>query len=85
MALFDFVHSPPNEAPLADLFAFVSVDEAGEGIIASIIPDIGATLLVTGRLRITEKMKPLAEQAARQTGKRVRLVRFARAQVLWEG
>lgn len=79
------IHSPPNDAPLDELWAWVSVDDTGEGLIANIVPGIGATVLVTGRRSIAEQLRLYALEVSKRTDKRVRLVRFARASIEWEG
>ena len=74
------LHNPPNERPIPELFAFVSIDENGnEGIVASILPGLGATPMVTASLKALEGLKGMAEELARQSGKAIVLRRFARA------
>ena len=79
------LHTPDNETEIDTLYAFMSIDTEGRhGIVAEILPDLGSTPLVTALPNVAEKMKPLAQQIARKTGKRVGLFRFKReAQVWW--
>jgi hypothetical protein len=78
------VHAEPNEAPIEELFAFLSIDETGEGICAAILPEVGSTPLITSKARVAELMKDKAQEIASLAGKPVRLVRFTRADVVWK-
>lgn len=75
------VHSPRNYLEkITELYAFVSVDEGGEGL-------IGHTMHVGGRSTFMpfvcsdkdrmESLKPLAKQIARDHNKKVRLIRLS--------
>jgi len=79
------LHTPNNETEIDTLYAFLSIDEQGRnGVVAEMIPGLGTTTLVSASPNVAEKMKPLAQQIARKTGKRVGLFRFKReAQVWW--
>jgi hypothetical protein len=80
------IHDPGNEIEIDTLYAFLSIDAEGRhGIVAEMIPGLGTTPLVTASPNVAEKkMKPLAQEVARKTGKRVGLFRFKReAQVWW--
>lgn len=65
---------------ITELYAFVSVDEGGEGI-------IGQTCMVGGQLTFMpfvladktkmEILKPVAKQIAFETGKKIRLIRLS--------
>lgn len=83
---FDFVHSPDNAANIETLWAYVSVDATGEGILGTIVPGIGGVQMVTGSKNedVHTHFRKMAEEIGRATGKRVRLIRFTRAEVLWE-
>ena len=81
--MIDFVHSPPNDAPITELFAFVSLDAGGEGICASILPNLGSVALVTGRRSVAEQMKEFAREIAALSGKPVHMIRFTRAERVW--
>jgi hypothetical protein len=78
-----YVHNEANEAPVTELFAFLSIDETGEGICAAILPGLGSTPLVTSKERVAEMMKQNAQSISKMGNKPVRLVRFTRAEVLW--
>lgn len=69
------VHDAPNESPITEVYVFLSTDATGEGICGAMVN--GAwTPLVTSKLRIADKLRPLAAEASRLSGKPVRLVRF---------
>lgn len=78
------IDAPPNERPMDEVFVFASLDEHGEGICAHVLPGIGAVLLVTAKRSITESMKEPAAELAKASGKPIRLIRFTRAEILWE-
>lgn len=73
------IHDPGNEEGIDILYAWLSIDEYGyNGIVAHILPNLGATPLVTGKLSLAERMKPLAERVAKESGKHVGLFAFDR-------
>jgi hypothetical protein len=69
----------PNEAPITELYAVLSIDENGEGILAT----AGMLPMVTSRRRIAEKMKLGAIKIAQDTGRPLKLVRFSRVETMW--
>lgn len=69
----------PNEAPITELFAWLSIDGDGnEGIVAAGLPGLGWTQLITSKERIANKMRKPAMEAGNMSGKKVVLVRFKR-------
>ena len=76
-------HTAPNEAPITELFAFLSIDETGEGICAAIMPNLGSTPMVTSKARVAEMMKEMATEITAKTGRPIKLVRFTRAEQVW--
>jgi hypothetical protein len=73
--------TPPNETRIDRLYAFMSIDEKGfNGIIASILPGLGSTPLVTSKRRVALSMIPIAQEVADQTGLDVGLYVFARVE-----
>jgi hypothetical protein len=79
------IHDPGNEAQIGKVFVFMSIDAKGRnGVIASVLPGLGSTPLVTGSARVAEKMKPLAEEVARRTGLTVGMFKFTREEMLWK-
>lgn len=82
--MFDIVDDPKNAEPITALWAYISVDRDGnEGICAAGIAGFGMTQLIFGYERVARKFLPFAEDAANQTGKTVKLMKFtAREEVL---
>lgn len=73
------VHSPDNEAPIDELYAWLSVDDNGNhGICAGVIRGVGAALFVSGDKRLALAMKGEAAEIARAVGKPVALYGFTR-------
>ena len=73
------LHDPGNETKIERLYAFMSIDEQGRnGIVASILPGLGSTPLVTGKRSVARTMIPIAEKVAKESGKKVALFVFAR-------
>lgn len=81
MAMLE-VNSGPNEAPITELYVFLSIDENGnEGICGEMINGRWMSM-TTSKPRIVEIMMPRAEIMARATGKTIRLVRFTNREVI---
>lgn len=77
--------TPPNEAVIDWLYAFMSIDENGlNGICASIVPGLGSTPLVFGKREFALKFKPLVQETAKATGKPIGLFAFKRDGQLWQ-
>jgi hypothetical protein len=73
-----FMHDDPNEATITELFAFLSIDETGEGICAAMIGSM-ATPLVTSKFRIADTIfRAMARDIEKGSGKKVILARFVR-------
>ena len=66
----NFYHIPENEQPLNSLYAVISSDEKGEGVVSMMTPQ-GAMPLVFGHERNLEIVKPFVKQMAKETGKRL--------------
>jgi hypothetical protein len=77
------IHNPPNERAFDELYVFLSEDENGHGLVASVVPGIGAALLVTGSPTIAEHFKTIAAGIAKETGKRIIMHKFTRGEELW--
>lgn len=80
-----FVIDPgPNQSKGLEIWAWVSVDhKEDEGLLSAQTP-IGWTTLVTFSPKLLPVFRTLAKGIAKLSGKRVRLVRFVRAEVLEE-
>ena len=77
------IDSPPNTTGgtrMEAIYAFLSVDPGGEGIVATGIEvddkTVGLYTLVTSNLTQVKRMRPFARAAAVKSGKPVRLVKF---------
>ncbi len=71
----------PNEIESIDeIFAFVSVDEKGEGIVGQSVMLMGQSIFMpfvcADKARM-ESLKPLAKKIAKETGKKIRLIRLS--------
>jgi len=78
------VHAPQNEMPRIDfLWAFLSVDETGEGILAAPLMGPGSLMpLVAGDQKRLDLITPIAKEIARDSGRNVRLVKFSQREVI---
>lgn len=82
----EFLDTGPNEAPITELYALISIDEKGnEGICSHHLPNLGITTpLVTSKKRVAMQLNELAQKIANLSGSKVQMVRFTRADNLWE-
>ena len=55
---------------------------AADGLCASILPGIGATVLVTAIARHVPAIEQAAQRLADETGKTIEIVRYTRVEVL---
>jgi hypothetical protein len=79
------IHDPGNVRTIDDLYVFMSIDRSGRhGIVASILPELGSTPFVTGSPKAAEKMKAMAEELARQTGKPIGMFVFKSSGQVWQ-
>jgi hypothetical protein len=79
------IHDPGNDRRIDELFVFMSIDDKGKhGIVAEMIPGLGTTPLVTASPKGVERMKKLAQDVAKRTGKPVGLFAFMRVAQLWQ-
>jgi hypothetical protein len=65
--------------PYEELFAIVAVEGTHEGIVGEIVPGMGMAPFVTGSRRALSVYIPIARERAAIEGKRLRIVRFTRA------
>lgn len=78
------VHTPPNYLPQIDkIWAVLSVDEGGEGVVA--VPMLNGNgmlpLIAADEARLNDIVK-MARAAGSVTGKKMRLVRFNHREVV---
>lgn len=65
-----------NDAPITELFVFISTDADGnDGIVAT---NFGAVMmpLITSRPKVADLMKRVAADVGKQCGSRIRLIRL---------
>ena len=62
---------------IEEMFAFVSEDETGEGIVGYMMPDGMWMPLVGADVARVDSLRPAAEKIARDTGKPIRLIKFS--------
>lgn len=69
------IYNPPNQFKIKELWAFVSSDEGGEGLIS--VP-FGNTMmpLIGADLTRVEEVRAFAIKAGELTGKKIKLMRF---------
>lgn len=72
---------------ITELYAFVSVDEGGEGVIGQTIPmggrEVFMPFVCADKARM-ESLKPLAKQISEHTGKKIRLIKMSKRTVIEE-
>lgn len=71
------IHSPKNEQPICEIHAVVQVDADGNEGIAG-VGEAGVMMLplVVGYPRLVPMLREAGKQVAKQTGKKLKLVRF---------
>jgi len=79
-----FVDSPPNEAPIDEVYLWLSVDDTGEGLVVFMDGSLRGAPLMASKKRLLKDMRPFATDVAKLSGKKLRLVRFSRAQIVEE-
>lgn len=74
----DFLHDPPNIAPVTEIFAVVSRDREGkEGICATLLPGLGSIPALTGRENLARLLlQKCREDMKGKTDKTIHLIRF---------
>jgi hypothetical protein len=78
------IDDEPNEAPITELYAFISTDEKGNDGICAMTAANGMTLpMVTSKRRNADAMLPTAEKIARLSGRKIKLIRLSERTDLW--
>lgn len=73
-----FVHDPDNPKHTIDsIYAFISEDENGEGVCAASNGTALIMPLIAADERRLELLKPIAQELARHTKKKIKLVKFS--------
>lgn len=76
-------HLPENEQMMDEIYAVLSVDEKGEGICSMMGPQ-GAMPMVFGHDRMLNLIKPFVNQMAKETGRKIRIVKYHSKEILEE-
>lgn len=70
------IHDPPNTNPRIDtLWAVISVDSTGEGVVAAQVGGSWMTL-TTSEERLMPMLRQVARDLASKTGKRLKLIKL---------
>ena len=79
------IHTPPNERVIDEVWIGLSEDADGKnGIVATYAPRIGGMPMMTGSPKVLEVFKLQLDDLAVQTGKRIKIYRFTRAEEVME-
>lgn len=71
------IHKPGNTKLVTEMYAYLSVDEGGEGLIGGPIGPNGSVMpLVAADLARVDSLRPMAEMIAAHAGVTIQLVRF---------
>lgn len=76
-------HIPENEQMIDELFAVLSSDDKGEGIVSMMTPQ-GGMPMIFGHERNLTMIRPLVKRMAKDTGKKLLIVKFTKSQILEE-
>lgn len=74
-------HTPENEQKMDEIYVVLSEDDKGEDI-CSMMTGSGAMPMVFGHPRMIEKLRPVIQMMVRQTGKKLKLVKYTKSEVL---
>lgn len=79
------IHKPPNEKVIEHVYVGLSEDAEGKnGIAASFVPGIGATVMVTASEKALEFMKGQVTELEEMLDIKIRIFKFTRAEVVFE-
>lgn len=70
------VDSPSLGYRIDRLFAYVALDDEGEGVVSMTMPGLGTVPFVGADSDRMLSLRPQAQLIAKQTGKQVKLIRF---------
>ncbi len=74
-----------SKTPIETLYAFVGIEDDGsEGIIAVTMEEVGNIPFVFSDKKLIEMCKPLAIDAAKAAGKRIKLIQMTSRKVLYD-
>lgn len=78
-------HKPKNHLPQIDqIWAVLSVDEGGEGVVAAPLNGMTVPLIAADEARLNSFVLPMARQLVNVFGKKMRLVKFHNREVVEE-
>lgn len=76
-------HIPENEQKMDEIYVVLSEDDKGEGI-CSMMTGQGAMPMVFGHPRMIELIRPRLQIMARETGKKLKIVKYIKSEILEE-
>lgn len=65
---------------ITEVYVFASVDEGGEGVVGQVVDMLGREVFmpfVCADKKRMESLKPLAQKIAKETGKKIKLIRLS--------
>jgi DUF1009 family protein len=74
-------HTPKNTHPADEIYAVLSKDDGGEGIV-SIMTGAGSMPLVVIDNRILDKAKPYIQHIAKEKGCELYIVKYTKTEIL---
>lgn len=77
-------HIPENEQKMDEIYAIISSDDKGEGIVSMMTPQGGGLPMVFGHKRMLDMIMPLVKKMSKETGKKLLLVKYIKHEVLEE-
>lgn len=81
----DFVHNPPNDRIIDEVWIGLSEDPDGKnGIVAAMVPGIGGAPMVTSSPQVLAFFKGQIDALASIARKPIKIYRFTRAEVVFE-
>ena len=76
-------HIPENEQKMDEIYVVLSVDDKGEGICSMMTPQ-GGMPLVFGHARMLDHIRQIVKGMAKDTGKKIVIAKFTKAEILEE-
>lgn len=71
------IHDPGDKFVITEIFAFCSVDEGGEGVVAAELPILGFMPLIGADMARIDDLRPYAQEIANLTNKKIVLKKFS--------
>lgn len=70
------VHDPKNTFKIKSVWAFISEDEGGEGLVGAPMMGMGTMPLIAADEARLKDLKPLAREVAKLTKKKIKLIKL---------